>query len=893
MPRRVSRLVVAALAIPAFAARAQQAGQAEQITVTAPAGARDATGTTVLGADAIARSGASSIGALLDQLPAFGAQGVNDAQNDGGYGEHFVDLRNLDFNRTLVLVDGKRFVPSGIRTDEAVDLNDIPAAFVDHVEVLRDGTQPRYGADAVAGAVNIVLKDQVEGLHLDAYGGAAGAGDAGTAEVSLVGGHDLPGGHLAFGLDAYNRDPVRQSDRDWSADPIASAVGQAGQPVLLFGSTASPGGHAVGSGIDALALGGGRSRPYDPATDGYDPAPDRDLQGGLQRLTGYLDADATLAADISADVELLYTDRRATTLDPPQTLGLNGTLKHPDGFVVPATDPANPFGTAVTLDRVVTEAGAQSTSTTGPVWRVLGGLDGVQGAWTWSVSFDHGQSLSRYATTGEIDLTRALQTVGSGACAGATGCVAADWFGPGSLSRQAVAYVASTGHAQSSYAETVGQARLAGPLATLPAGPVKLGLGAELRSEHGATTVDALTARGDQAGDDAAPTSGGYDTAEAYATLAAPLLADLPAIRRLDLSLAARETHTSRYGDFPTFRADLDYVPVRGVHLRAGTGTARRPPAIAEAFGGAASSLQPVGDPCDASAGLRGSAVVDANCRRQGLGPGFTQASPLIDVQSGGNPHLRPERSENETLGLSLDPPGWPFLSASVDWYHYRIRDAIDSLADTDPNLIPDLCYASAGLSSPLCGLISRQAGGGNAGQIGIIRAPDQNVGTIKTDGIEFGLTVRLPQTAAGRLTLDWRTNWLLDYRLRTVGGGGFTQYAGTFPGLSDVGSYARVRSRATADLVRGPWSFGWTGRYVSGAKVLGDAEGTPYDAAPGILYQDIEVTRRFRRVTATVGIDNLADIRPPVLVDGSTNTDTLTYDVVGRFVWGRVSVAF
>jgi outer membrane receptor protein involved in Fe transport len=869
-----------------------QAQQAEQITVTAPAAERSLATTTILGADEIARSGTATIGALLDQLPAFGSQGVNDAQNDGGFGEHFIDMRNLNFDRTLVLVDGKRFVPSGIRTDEAVDLNDIPTAFIDHVEILRDGTQPQDAADAVAGVVNIVLRDQVEGLHMDAYGGAADAGDAGTAMVSLLAGHDFAGGHVVAGVEAYHRDPVRQSDRDWSADPIASA--NAGTS-MLFGSPATPGGHAVGDGIDALALGGGRTRPYDASADAYNPAADRYLQGGLDRLTGYFDADAPLTDSIDADVELLYTDRRATTLDPPQSLGLSGTIKHPDGFNLPAGSPSDPFAAPVSLERVTSEAGPQSTATSGPVWRVLAGLEGTLGRWNWSVSFDHGQSLSRYSTTNDIDLTRALQAAGSD-CAVAAGCVPANFFGPGSLSSQAVRYIAYTGQAQSAYAETVGQATIGGPILTLPGGPARLTLGGEIRSEHGATTVDPVTARGDQAADDAAPTSGGYSTAEAYADLVLPLLRDVPAIRRLTLSLTGRATHTSRYGDFGTFRAAVDYAPIPGVKLHASTGMSRRPPAISESFGGVAASLQPVADPCDASNGLRGNPVVDANCRRQGLGAGFAQASPLIDVQSGGNPNLHPEQSENETLGLTVDPPGTPWLSVSVDWYHYRIRDAIDSLADTDPNLIPDTCYASANLSSPLCSLITRLAGGGNAGQISVIAAPDQNVGTIKTDGLEFGLTVRLPPSPLGRLTIDWQTNWLLDYRIRTIGGGGgFNQYAGTFPGLSDVGSYARVRSRAKADLTRGEWSVGWTGRYISGAKVLGDAEGDPYSSAPGILYQDVEVSRRFAKqhATAMLGIDNLCDTRPPTLIDGVTNTDTLTYDVVGRFIWARVSVAF
>jgi len=487
-PKRLA----AATLLTILTAGAAGAQQAEEITVTAPSTGRGApASTTILNAEDIARSGAATVGSLLDQLPAFGSQGVNAAQNDGGFGEYFIDLRNLNFDRTLVLVDGKRFVLSGIKTDEAVDLNNIPASFIDHIEILRDGSQPQYAADAVAGVVNIVLKDQIEGLHLSAYGAATGHADGGTSDISLTGGQGFAHGHVAFGLDVYQRDAVPQSARDWSAVPIASAVPGA----VLFGAEATPGGHAVAPGIDALALGGGAFRPFNPLTDDYNPAPGRDLQGSLQRETAYFDADAALTDSVNADVELLYSDRTATNLDPAQMLGLTATVKHPAGFTIPDSDPYNPFGQTVTLERVVTEAGPQQTTTSGPVWRVLGGVSGTLGNdWAWTVSFDHGQSLSHYAVENDINLTRALQTAGNGPCPADQGCVEADWFGPGSLSPQALQYIRYTGRSQSDYDETVGQARLSGPLLTAPGGVARLALGAEARNEFGATSVDGVTA---------------------------------------------------------------------------------------------------------------------------------------------------------------------------------------------------------------------------------------------------------------------------------------------------------------------------------------------------------------------------------------------------------------
>jgi len=144
---------------------------------------------TIVEGDALANSGTTTIDEYLQRLPMFGSQGVNQSQNDGGYGASFLDLRNLNFNRTLVLIDGRRVVLSGIKTDEAVDVANIPAALVERIEILPNGSNPAYGADAVAGVVNIVLKRDLTdfvwhvGSGISTYGDGAG-GDLSAHMVS-------------------------------------------------------------------------------------------------------------------------------------------------------------------------------------------------------------------------------------------------------------------------------------------------------------------------------------------------------------------------------------------------------------------------------------------------------------------------------------------------------------------------------------------------------------------------------------------------------------------------------------------------------------------------------------------------------------------------------------
>ncbi len=880
---RACRLISTA-ALLASAAVPGAAQEAVEIVVTPsrfPSDAASDEPVSVVTADDIARSGATTLDEVLNKLPSFGSQGVNASQNDGGYGGVFVDLRNLNFNRTLVLVDGDRFVLSGIRTDEAVDLNNIPLALVDHVEVLRDGAQPEYGSDGVAGVVNVVLKKRFDGLQLSAYSGAAGAGDDATETYAATWGGSFDGGSVAVDLGFTNRDPIRQSNRDWSRDPI---TGFAAGGAPLIGSSASPSGHATTSdgALDALLLGDGRHRQYDPRIDGYDDAGARYLQSGLRRYNAGLIAHYDIADGISADAQLLFTERRSDTLLPPQSLGVSGTGRYPDGFVVPATNPYNPFGQDVTLQRVLSEAGDQMTHTEGPTWRVVLGLQGELGDDAdWRVSFNRGESRLTYRTSNAIDLSDVFSTLTDGS---------ANYFGPDTLTPANVARIRYTDVSSSRYLEDVGRAVVHESLAKLPGGPLEFTLGAELRAESGRTTVSPVEAAGVQAGGDMAPTGGGYDTREAFVDLDMPVLKDRPFARVLSAEASARFTDTSRFGSYATYKAVATWAPDDAVRLRTTFGGARRPPAITEAFGGIAANYVPLTDPCDSRAGLRANPVVDANCRALGLGPGFVQAADLVNVASGGNPNLRPEASENMTLGAVLTP--MPDLSLAVDYYSYRIKNAIDSLADTDPDYIPDACFESVGLSNPLCSLIRRAPSGAGAGQIDEVLALDANIGTIKTSGVDFDLGWRR-RAAGGAISLDWQTTWLLDYRISRIGSSGYTQYAGTFPSLAAVGSYARVRSALTFGYARDDWSASWTTRLISGAKVLGGGPGEPFSKAPDVLYHDLSATWRRDRLTFVGGIENLLDQKPPTLLDGVTNTDTNTYDVVGRFLFVRCTATF
>jgi outer membrane receptor for ferrienterochelin and colicin len=158
----------AAFTTPAFAQGAPGAtGSGDKVVVTGsrirrPSDATAKAPLTVIGAKQIEQTRTVTLEQILSKLPEFGSQGANDQNSIAPGGASFTDLRNLGPKRTLVLVNGKRMTSTFVLGAQGVDLNNIPASMIDRVEVLRDGASPIYGADAIGGVVNVILRKNSE-----------------------------------------------------------------------------------------------------------------------------------------------------------------------------------------------------------------------------------------------------------------------------------------------------------------------------------------------------------------------------------------------------------------------------------------------------------------------------------------------------------------------------------------------------------------------------------------------------------------------------------------------------------------------------------------------------------------------------------------------------------
>src|SRR5690242_20057694 len=269
--RRARGCSAVALAFCSTTSLAQTSAN-EQIVVTGtrlPAGVKAPTPLTVLGAQAIEDRNPATIGELLQQIPSFGEM---DSPNTAGVtsrggGQINPDLRGLGSTRTLVLIDGRRHVPTA--ATGSVDIKVVPTLLVDRVEVVTGGASAAYGSDAVSGVVNIVLKNNLQGIRATVSGGISGQNDGEERRLSLAAGTSFAGGrgHVMAGVDYLKVGEIgTQLTRDWGRRDVGLVTNAAfatnGLPNFItspgvHSAITTPGGLIVSGPLKGIAFGPG------------------------------------------------------------------------------------------------------------------------------------------------------------------------------------------------------------------------------------------------------------------------------------------------------------------------------------------------------------------------------------------------------------------------------------------------------------------------------------------------------------------------------------------------------------------------------------------------------------------------------------------------------------
>ena len=898
----------------------------------------------VLSREEIDRSGLNSIGDVVQQLTGSGssfngkrnASGNDGFPSDGagvGAGATTVDLRGLGSKRVLVLVDGMRWVneSSASGVGAAVDLNTIPLAIVERIEVLEDGASSLYGSDAIAGVVNVITRRNFEGGQVTLNYGQYRPGDGQGQGVDLAYGNAIGDrGNWFIGASYFKQKAVFSKDRKRTREPVYGTGN-------VLGSSRVPGGRFSfvdpnGNVYDLTTNSGLNDPAYTPnlpdcasgvpRTDGFhcfgpddafNYAPYNLVLSPSERSGIFGQVTFDLSANVRAYGRALFNRRESQNQAGAEPIDLGpgaGTRFSADVFI-PRDNPFNPFGfdlysnpdnpndpgNIITLRRRPLEGGPRIFDQKVDTRYFGAGLEGQFGGerlWYWDVNVAYSRNEAEQENRGSYNSLRIQQALDPAVCSATPGCVLLDIFGFGTMTPEMISWVSPVFRDRSEQTLQQATANFSGDLFEMPAGPLAFAAGYEYRKYQGEYQPDPATTRGEYNGVPSQPTQGEYDVNEVYVEFSVPIFKDSIFGKGLDLSLAGRYSDYSTFGGEFTPKFGLRWQIADELLLRSTYAEGFRAPSIGELFGQPSRFDAGIVDPCLISPNGTPPTGNSANCAALGVDPGVRQFDPQIGVETGGNANLDPERSRSFSAGLVWTPSILEdsAIARRVDFettfYRHHITGAIQAI---DPQTQLNLCVET--LMPEFCDGIVRN---GTTSQIESFANFLGNFASISTSGWDFDVYWTLPETAAGDFKVNWLNTWVTDYT--AVGGDGTEQPIR--PGRLVTDPVTRSIPEWTSSLMlgwtRGNWNASWTARYISKlVEQCNDATGLPVcqdDPAPGqntldaTIFHDVQLGYTFdvlKGLQVAVGGINVFGEDPPICLSCNLNSfDGSTYDLPG-----------
>lgn len=912
-------LVFALLAWPPAALAEEEAvddqEEIEEIVVTGSRIKRSdfasASPITVITGQSVLESGFGNLGEALRNQAVSGTSGFNQSSVLSGGGATSVDLRNLGPDRVLILINGKRVASfADSLANQAADLTFVPTAMVERVEILRDGASAVYGADAVSGVVNVILKDSFEGIEAGVSSGISGEGDAEQYSGEFAIGATGDRGSVLLGGEYRYSNNLPQTARDW-AFPAISSLSSTAQNGSFF----SPGGMFFADNGGAActlpkALGGDErtlvpwyecpsyaprqavSNPDQVELRRYDYALGQDIWGASEVYTfaGYGTYDLTDSTE--AFLEMQYAKRQSEfRLDGnPGSFGTPGV---PQGWRVPASNPHNPFGAAGSLYiRPTSTVGARVSNHESNTVRLATGLrgdiisDGFLNEWSWELSHLYTRVDADLTTDATWNLLRANIISDPDWCARDSVCSgvvnpsgALDALRPGNWTAEEIQYLKQVSLAVSEF-QTSGWFGVAtGPVFDVPAGTVDVAFGFETRTDRGYNKPDSVTEAGESVANQVFTTKGRFKVTEFFGEVTVPLLADVTFADFLELNLQARSSDYSNFGEESVWRVGLNWQIVQDVRIRANRSTAYRAPSVTDLFSGGVVSFDFFTHPCAAGDPSRTpGSNVDQNCLLDGIGPGISQVASQSAVLRGGNPDLQPEAADTSTVGLVLTPRFLPGFSATVDLWNIKILDGISGVTSDS---IVDNCYEGAvGLTDPACDRFTTVVSTAGLSVANMVNPPF-NLATISTKGGDLGARYEFDGPFDSYVTADLTATY--------IKANSFAPGPGN---ADDRGSMPRIKAIGSLRVDKGDWDLTWRLRFIDDMddpRFDGD-NAFNYDTVPSHTEHDVRVGWNPGAYRVLLGVNDLFDKDPPYVFSSGTNTDLFLYGALGRFVFLRIN---
>jgi len=929
---------------------AEQEAKTEVITVTGSLISRrevdSPSPVSVVDREKLVDAGITNVGDVLQKIPAQG-NAINAQNNNGGDGSTRVNLRSLGTARTLVLLNGRRVVPSGLGADDSVDFGTIPLAMIERVEVLKDGASAIYGSDAIAGVVNVITRSNMNGTEANIYTSTSNRADGTSYDLSFVTGHSSDRGNITFSGGYQNQRPVMAGDRefsrqtyvyDFNCTPAMQAAGACTQATFT-GSPSSPSGRIntmPNSGPPVSIAGcntqfctadgnGGFRNFIQPSGanlgDNYNFQTLNYLLTPSSRINLFSNGRYDITRNVHGFFEGQFNSRKSTQqlAEEPISTSLTDTPISRDSIY-------NPFGQdVVDYSRRLTEFGVRSFNQDVNTNRLVVGLTGnlpeevpALKNWKWEASYNYGRTDGTNALHGDLILSHLANALGpsfrdaQGPHCGTSGnvidgCVPLDLLHPnsGNITPDAINYLTFTGTTSGFNEQHTALATASGKLIDLPNhGDISLAVGGDYRFERAGFQPDPLTSTGDTTGPATEPTLGSYHTFEGFGELSIVPISGGDTLKWVEINAAGRAYDYNTFGSGVTGKVSGLVRTTGGIALRGTYGTAFRAPNISELFLGQTDTFPNTADPCDtlppgSKKPVTLDAMVQSVCAGNTPAGGVPMGSVFGSIQQrakiGGNPDLQPEKGTVGTAGVVYEPLAG--LALTLDYWHISIDNAITNLPAAT---ILSQCY-DGGLEK-FCNLVVRDP---MSHAISHIFDLNQNVGSFQTSGLDFSAAYqyRLPGAGAFRHAVEGTYLFKNNIDTGTVDPVTGKEQVLHARGFFDLGVNPDLKFNVFTTW-RHPSGVGggFSVRFVDSFQECDSNNcNDPSNArrqvskyADGDVFVDYALKTAQGTTQIAVGANNVANTSPPLIYNGPVlNTSESAYSFMGRQFYVRLSQLF
>jgi iron complex outermembrane receptor protein len=872
--------------------------------------------TVITGADMM-KMGITNVADILNKLPSSTVGISPETSNNSIFanGLNQTNLRGLGSDRTLVLVNGRRFV-AGSNGSSAVDLNTIPTAMVSRIEVITGGASAVYGSDAIAGVINIITRTDVEGVEFDASYTQPEQSGGEESQFSLTAGGNYLDDKLStvFNFTYAEQKELRNTDRDFLDNPVTSIYNpdtSDGAPARIPYTGRKPlswineagtffandggqytfdkdGNMKVFDYGEGLIEGPGNNGNYcGPSCEGYDPVDYGLVRTPLDRMVFTLNTDYEINDEHKIFTEVTYVDYQSNGESSP-VFHTNNPIAADNAFLPDdtrqlMTDTEMAGFNFYRMDR---EFGNRTYNQDRETMRFLIGVEGViSDDWDYSFHAQRGQLNETTVWGGEIWGDRYDQAKdavfaedGSIVCrdvdAQAAGCVPLNLFGENQASQEAIDWVSTSAGQTAKTTQTTAGLVVSGALFELPAGYVSAAFSADYRKEESETNPDQELVDGTIFGNNANPMKGEYDVTEFAAEFSIPLLSNMFFAHDLGIDLAYRLMDYSTAGTDDAWKVGLNWAPIEDLRIRAAKSKSVRAPNIGELFSPAGQTFESFTDVCDKiNVELGPNDNRKANCQASGLAEGWNPTdSWYLSNHAGsnaGNEDLKAETSNDYTIGAVYSPSYLEGFSLTVDYWSFEITDAIEYI---DVDVAVRYCYDSESLDNVYCSRFTRDSSTGDI--VDFVQSP-VNSATFDVKGVDIESQYQIPTDSFGDFTVHVIATYLEKWETNPTGFAEDLQV--------DVGEYTDPRWKAM-------FSLGWNldalnlearanYRHASVASNDWKPENNNYNDIPSSTVWDFTGSYVFTdSLSLRFGVKNAFDLAPPrnpYVYDGDGYYDT------------------